>query len=69
MGLASFTEFIQFVLILEILAKKIENKCWWCKSDKCVIVNVDDTEVIKNYSDAAVAQEEEEKKKNNNDSK
>ena len=40
---------------VEILAKKIENKCWWCKSDKCTIVNVDDTEVIKNYSDAAVA--------------
>ncbi|KAL4512387.1 hypothetical protein ABPG72_005389 [Tetrahymena utriculariae] len=37
----------------QMLNKKIEAKCWWCKSEKCEIVEVQNGEIIKNYSDAA----------------
>ncbi|KAL4474815.1 hypothetical protein ABPG74_001511 [Tetrahymena malaccensis] len=46
----------------QMLNKKIEDKCWWCKSDKCEIVDVQDGEIIKNYSDAAQELEDNKKK-------
>ncbi|EAR86466.1 hypothetical protein TTHERM_00038810 (macronuclear) [Tetrahymena thermophila SB210] len=46
----------------QMLNKKIEAKCWWCKSDKCEITDVQEGELIKNYSDAAQELEDNKKK-------